>query len=134
MYGKGLLEGMAVTIKNFFRKNITEMYPEEKPKLADNFHGSFVLTESKCIACGLCAIACPNDVIKMSTARNEETKKKYLTSYELDLQYCLFCGFCVESCPTDAINFNQEFELASYTRKGVVLHMWPENTQSTNKG
>jgi NADH-quinone oxidoreductase subunit I len=135
MYGKGLLEGMAVTLKNFFKKNVTEMYPEEKPRLSERFHGSFILTADKCIACGICSNACPNMVIKIGSER-DENKKRFLTSFEMDIQYCLFCGLCVESCPTDAINFNKEFELACYSRQGVVLNMWqrPENINSSNEG
>lgn len=136
MYGKGLLKGLSVTTRHFFKKNITQMYPEERPNLADRFRGSIELTESKCIVCGLCANACPNNVIKIVSDR-DENKKRYLVSYELDMQYCLYCGLCVESCPTDAINFNKEFENSRYLRKDIALKLYQrtteKNAQSTGK-
>ncbi|WP_429160592.1 4Fe-4S binding protein [Desulfitispora alkaliphila] len=103
-------------------KNITEFYPEERPKLPERVHASFTLEIDKCIACGLCKNACPNAVIKLGTRRNEN-KKRELTSYEMELQYCLFCGLCVESCPTNAIYFNDDFELSCYSRGGTVLKL-----------
>lgn len=99
------------------------MYPDVMPKVADRFHGSFELHNAKCIACGICANACPNRVIQMSTIKDENNKRK-LSGYKMDIQYCLWCGLCVESCPTDAIQFTKEFELATYTRKDVLLDLY----------
>src|ERR671937_688416 len=33
---------------------------------------------------------------------------------------CLFCNLCAEACPTNCLELTQEFELASYTRKGFI--------------
>ncbi len=115
MYGKGLLEGLKITLGHFFGKTITQKYPEEKPNLPKNTHCFFDFKKEKCIACGICANSCPNNVIKIETVRGEDKKRK-LKSYKMEISYCLFCGLCVESCPTDAIVFNQDFELACYKR------------------
>lgn len=123
MYGKGLLEGLAVTIKNFFRKKITENYPETMPDLPERYHGSFDFIAEKCTICGICARVCPNQVITIGS-RRDENNKRFLVSYEMDIQYCLFCGYCVEGCPTAAIVFNKDFELSVYSREDVKLNLW----------
>src|SRR3712207_3071347 len=47
----------------------TEQYPKQRPQVAPRFHGAPRLNmdpethESLCIACNLCALACPEDCI-----------------------------------------------------------------------
>ena len=122
MYGKGLFIGLGITLKEFFKKKVTEQYPEQRARLQPRFHGSFKLEVSKCIACGICSINCPNKVIKVETAKTEDNLKR-LTGYEMNIAYCLFCGLCVESCPTKALKFNHEFELACYHREAMILKL-----------
>lgn len=119
MFGQGLLKGLQITWREFFNKKVTILYPEQRPPLPPRFHGSFRLDAEKCIACGICAGACPNKVIKLDSVR--EGKKRRLTSYVMYMQYCLFCGLCVESCNQDALHFTQDFELAKYTREDLAL-------------
>ncbi|MDF2921249.1 MAG: NADH-quinone oxidoreductase subunit [Paenibacillaceae bacterium] len=119
MYGQGLLTGLKTTFKAFFSKKLTEQYPEFRPVLPPRSRGRFDLIEDKCIACGLCASACPNHVIALESVRDEETKKKKLTAYTMAMEQCLYCGFCVEACPTDALQSNQSFEHAVYFRRDI---------------
>ena len=121
MYGKGLLEGLKVTVGHLFGKKITQNYPEVKPNLPPRSHGFFELNEEKCGACGICANACPIDVIEIQSVRGEDKKRK-LTGFKMELGYCLFCGLCVESCPTDALNVTQDFELSCYHRDNTVYY------------
>ena len=127
MLGEGLIKGLQITIKRFFSKKITELYPEEMPNLPSRSHGSFILYPEKCIACGICVNACPNGVIKVESYKNE-ANKKVLENYKMSLGYCLFCGLCVESCPTDAINFKTDFEIACFKRDDTVF-CWAGNAQ-----
>ena len=73
-----------------------------------------------CIACDLCALACPEHLIVVSSERNEKTRRKELTNFTYDLSRCMFCGLCEDACPTDALELTQDFELASYTRDGAI--------------
>ena len=79
---------------------------------------------NRCIACGLCQMACPNGTIHLvtETVTDPETgkPKRRLVRYEYDLGSCMFCHLCVNACPHDAIRFSTEFEHAVYTREKLV--------------
>lgn len=126
-----LLTGLKVTGREFFTPKVTECYPENRSTLQmyDRFCGTLVMPHdadgrNKCIACGLCQAACPNDTIRLTinTINGEETgrTKKQLVKYEYDLGACMFCHLCVNACPTDAICFDTAFEHAVYTREKLV--------------
>ncbi len=57
----------------------------------------------------------------VSSERNEQTKRKELTTFTYDTSRCMFCGLCEDACPVDALELTQDFELASYTREGADL-------------
>ena len=64
----------------------TEQYPKVRPDVAPRFHGAPRLNmdpethETLCIACNLCALACPEDCIDVSRWMlrygRRQTKKK----------------------------------------------------------
>ena len=67
-----LLIGMKTSIKVYFRKKVTEQYPENRKelKMFDRFRGTLTMphnaaNEHHCIACGLCQNACPNDTLRV---------------------------------------------------------------------
>ena len=87
-----LLTGMKTTMTVFCRRKTTEQYPENRStlKLSDRFRGTLTMphndkNEHRCVACGLCQMACPNDTIKV-TGEMVETedgkKKKILVKYD----------------------------------------------------
>jgi NADH-quinone oxidoreductase subunit I len=110
----------------------TEQYPKVRPPVAPRFHGAPRLNmdpetyESLCIACNLCALACPEDCIDVITMDIEMSvagkprKKKVLDEFIFDTSRCMFCALCQEACPTACLELTQEFELASYSRAGFV--------------
>jgi len=125
MFGKGLINGLRVTLGHLFEKNITQQYPEEHPKLPPRSHCSFQLDSEKCTSCGICALSCPNRVINIESYK-DENKKRHLSNYEMELGYCLFCGLCVESCPSKALQVTSDFELSVYSRAKTKLTLFKE--------
>jgi len=122
-----LIQGLRVTLRSSNPKNIcTEQYPAERPKVAERYRGAPRLTtnpetgETLCIACDLCAKACPESLIVVSSERNEQTRRKELTTFTYDTSRCMFCGLCEDACPVDALELTQDFELASYSREGAI--------------
>jgi NADH-quinone oxidoreductase subunit I len=122
-----LWEGLKVTFRSQHPKNIyTEQYPAERPKVAERYRGAPRLNlnpengETLCIACDLCALACPEALIVVGSVRNEQTRRKELTTFTYDLSRCLFCGLCEDACPVDALELTQDFELATYSREGLI--------------
>ena len=77
--------------------------------------------ETLCIACNLCAVACPEALIVVTSERNEKTKRKELTDFTYDLSRCMFCGLCEDACPVDALELTQDYQMASFTREGQIF-------------
>lgn len=119
-----LLEGLWVTFRNQKPSLVyTEQYPEERPAVAERYRGAPRLNvhpesnETLCISCDLCALACPEQLIVVTSQRNEKTRRKDLTTFTYDLSRCMFCGLCEDACPVDALELTQDFEMAYYTRE-----------------
>ena len=140
---KSLLIGMRTSMKVFWQPKVTEQYPENRKelKMFDRFRGTLTMphneqNEHRCIACGLCQNACPNDTIKVisETIETEEgKKKKILARYEYDLGSCIFCQLCVNACPHDAITFDQNFEHAVFDRSKLILRLNHEGSKVMEK-
>jgi len=129
VFGEGLLKGMSITLKRFVGPKIAEGYPEVKPYLPPRTRSSMALEPEKCIACGLCVIACPNQVINLSSEK-DENNKKILMTYYMNMGRCLLCGLCTEACPTKALKLSQEFENAVYQREELLWDMIARSKQS----
>jgi len=125
-----LASGFRVTWKNLFRPPVTENYPDEPPQFEQRYRGLHVLQRDeqgleKCVACFLCAAACPANCIYIEAAENTAEHRisageRYASVYNIDYNRCIFCGYCVEACPTDAITHGHGFELASYDATGLI--------------
>ena len=123
-----LVKGLSVTFRNQSEKEwITEQYPLERPVVYERYRGQPRLNvnpetgESLCIVCNLCALACPEQLIVVKGERNPATKRKEVVSWTYDLSRCMFCGLCAEACSTDALELTQDYEMALYSREGMVL-------------
>jgi NADH-quinone oxidoreductase subunit I len=127
-----LLQGLWVTFRNQKPSLVyTEEYPKERPPVAERYRGAPRLNvhpesnQTLCIACNLCALACPEQLIVVTSERNEKTRRKELTNFTYDTSRCMFCGLCEDACPVDALELTQDFELAYYTREGAI---WDRQT------
>jgi NADH-quinone oxidoreductase subunit I len=123
-----LLKGLSITFKYQTPKETqTAQYPQERPQIADRFRGQPLMKldpvtgDSLCIGCNLCALACPENLITMKSERDPVTKKKVMTTYVYDVSRCMFCGLCEEACPTESLKLGQGYEMALYSREGMVL-------------
>ena len=83
-----LLKGLAVTFRQQGPRNLyTEQYPAQRPPVAERYRGAPRLNihpetgENLCIACDLCAVACPENLIVVGSMRDPKTKHKVLTTY-----------------------------------------------------
>ena len=130
-----IAKGMSVTLKEAFQPTEVENYPDGKwpmrgAKFQERFRGKHQLQRdenglAKCVACCLCAAACPSNCIYIEAAENTEEKRissaeRYAKVYNIDYNRCIFCGYCVEACPTDAITHGHAFELASFNTSTLV--------------
>ena len=70
------LVGFATTLKHMFKKPVSVNYPDQKFPMFPKWRGKQVLMRDengleKCVACGLCAVACPADAIYLEAAEND---------------------------------------------------------------
>ena len=139
-----IVKGMSVTLMEMMSPSVTENYPDGPACLEERFRGKHVLQRDengmeKCVACFLCAAACPSNCIYIEAAENTDSVRisggeRYAKVYNIDYNRCIFCGYCVEACPCDAITHGHKFEIAAYDtnslvyRKEQLLEPLPEAT------
>ena len=119
-----LIEGMALTLRYFFKPKVTINYPYEKGPLSPRFRGEHALRrypngEEPCIACKLCEAVCPALAITIEAEPREDGSRR-TTRYDIDMHKCIYCGFCQEACPVDAIVEGPNFEFAAETREELM--------------
>src|SRR5260221_4852895 len=122
------LIGFATTLKHMFRKANTVNYPAEKLPVYPKYRGKQVLMRDengleKCVACGLCAVACPADAIYLEAAENDGTVQagpRYTSVYQIHKKRSIFFGYCEEACPVSAIFMGKDYELAVYSKDDFV--------------
>jgi NADH-quinone oxidoreductase subunit I len=134
--GYGLLQGLAVTGRNFvesFYKDdrmTTVQYPEERAPISPNFRnfpflcfdGDDPMAGLRCVACSICEKECPPQCIYIVLERDENGKSlKRPKIFDIDVSVCMNCGICAEVCPFDAIYMDGEYELSTEDRFGGLL-------------
>jgi NADH-quinone oxidoreductase subunit I len=137
--GKGLLEGMAVTARNFigsyFDKDrlVTIQYPEERMELPENSRTfPFLVYDGtpehlRCTACKICETECPPQCIYIVMDRDEKGKPRQRPKvFDIDISVCMQCQICVEVCPFDAIKMDNDYEKSQYGRFNELVEHLPD--------
>jgi NADH-quinone oxidoreductase subunit I len=120
-----LLRSLWLVFLHAFRRRETIAYPEQRRYLAPRWRGRIILSrdpegEERCVACYLCAVACPVDCIALQ-ATQDEYGRRYPEFFRINFSRCIFCGLCEEACPTYAIQLTPDFEMSEYRRQDMVF-------------
>jgi NADH-quinone oxidoreductase subunit I len=111
-------KGVALTSRQFVRNLFgrkdtpTVQYPEVKTPYPARTRGRHRLMrrpdgQVRCVACMLCATACPANCITIVAAEHPDPGiEKFPSAFGIDLLKCIYCGFCEEACPCDAIRMD----------------------------
>jgi len=107
-----------------FRRRETIQYPDVEVPIPPRWRGRIVLSRDpdggeRCVACYLCAAACPVDCIALQAAE-DANGRRYPGFFRINFSRCIFCGFCEEACPTCAIQLTTDFEMGEYHRQNLV--------------
>jgi NADH-quinone oxidoreductase subunit I len=129
-----ILKGLRLTIGKLVYNLLhrdrmpTISYPEERREISLRLRGLHRLLKRpddkpRCVACMLCATACPAECIHIDAAEEpDKSIEKYPAKFDIDLLRCVFCGYCVEACPCDAIRMDTgKYEITGYDRKAFVI-------------
>jgi len=109
---------------HMFHRRVTIQYPDERIVHPPRFRGRIILSRDpegheRCVACYLCAAACPVDCIALQ-ATEDEYGRRYPAFFRINFSRCILCGFCEEACPTYAIQLTNDFEYCEYDRQNMV--------------
>jgi NADH-quinone oxidoreductase subunit I len=120
----GALRALWSVLRRLFGRASTVRYPEETPYLPPRYRGRIILSrdpsgEERCVACYLCAAACPVECIALQ-ATQDEHGRRYPEWFRINFSRCIFCGFCEEACPTYAIQLTPDAEMSEYDRRDMV--------------
>jgi len=109
----------------------TVPYPEIKPEIPRDYRAKHRLMlrpdgTPRCVACFMCATACPAHCIYIEAAPSEDGRiEKRAVRFDIDHLVCVFCGLCVEACPVDAIRMDtQDTSYVHRNREDFITPMY----------
>ena len=127
-YLPAILKGLIVTVKHMLRpwQHSTIEYPDEKWKPYVGYRGAHRLNKDengriKCVACEMCATACPAHCITIVPAEAPwDDRERMPEIFEIDMLRCIYCGFCEDACPVEAIELTEVYDFADYSRQALI--------------
>lgn len=125
LYLPEILKALWYSFKQIFQPTFTLNYPEEKWDPPAIFRGRPVLVEDdgkeRCVACGLCARACPPLAISMQANEDaDDPKERYPDFFEINMLRCIYCGYCEEVCPEEAIVMSKDYDIVFESREEAI--------------
>lgn len=135
LYLPAVVSGLGRTFRQMFQPDITLEYPEERPKIEEDYRGAPGLVKDeagreKCVSCQLCEYICPPRAIhivpgEIKEAASDATAgppqiEKAPQEFFIDMLRCIYCGYCEEICPEEAIFMTGVYELNGTTRQELV--------------
>jgi NADH-quinone oxidoreductase subunit I len=134
MLGKSYLmlfiKGLTTALRHlFFHKKVTLQSPEQRHEVRDpvNYRGVHRLNKDeqgrvKCVACFLCATACPAHCIDIVAEPSPwPDREKYPKVFNIDELRCIFCGMCEQACPVEAIELTSFYDLTGASREEMIF-------------
>ena len=124
-----VFDGLKTTISHLFTRKVTESYPEQEPTMVPNYRGVHRLNRdtegrTKCVACYMCATACPAhciDIVAAPAPADWVGREKYPETFVIDELRCIYCGMCEEACPVDAIELTTLYDLTGLSREQLIF-------------
>ena len=101
-----------------FRHPATECYPLVRTAAPQHLRGLLRLELSACTGCGLCAMDCPADALKVWML--DRKAKRFVIDYHVDR--CTFCAQCTLSCRQGALSMSSDqWELAQLDKSSFLI-------------
>lgn len=125
LYLPEIFKALWYTFKQMLAPTFTMSYPEEQWEPPSIFRGRPVLVkddgQERCVACGLCARACPPLAISMQANEDaEDPKERYPDFFEINMLRCIYCGYCEEVCPEEAIVMSKDYDIVFQSREEAI--------------
>src|SRR3989344_2111919 len=124
-----LVVGMSITIRYFFKKPVTVIYPKERIPIK-RFKGpiAFVVGEKTndhlCIACNACIKVCPSRCMSLEAQKSAIDGKRVLTDFKVNYMLCSLCSLCIDVCPTDALKHTDgDYDIVSTGQKELIMDL-----------
>ncbi len=124
-----LIAGMGVTMRYFFKKPVTVIYPTERIPMT-RFKGpiAFITDEKtndhKCIACNACIKTCPSRCMSLEVGKSAVDGKRVLTDFKVNYMLCSLCSLCIDVCPTDALKHDTpNYDMVAITQKEMIMDL-----------
>ena len=129
LIGQGLTTTWKHLTKSLRGDTVTVSYPDEEPNIGNPiiYRGVHRLNKDeqgrvKCVACFLCATACPAHCIDIIAEESPwPDREKYPQSFTIDELRCIYCGMCEEACPVDAIELTSLYNLTGRSREEMIF-------------